>query len=440
MYIAVFAWAASFVIYATCTALFLRKGWLAGMVVCLLGGILTYVRPLLYFFGLDEPFPAEWFGPEIWDLVADALMLSGLWVATLTLTCCIVMPYMPTKGLFPQAPAQPDMQRVVAGAILATLFGFAGTAFLAIQAGGLAQFIFAVKISKDLAGFYVVREISTVSVIICYYALFLTMTDDFSKPLSAKLRQRTVWLLVALIALNFAVNFAWGNRYNIALEMLIGMAGWHFVVRKITFSGLAIIGSSALVFLHALRTVRNTAVGAVTGREISDRSDLWTDLSTSLHLVEFDALMLAMRDAGDKFDFRWGQELVSGLLAWIPRAIWPDKQVFHIGGWFRRLYQPEIVNGWPVTTQGGWYLQFGWTGVLMGGIASGFVIALVSAAYRDYRINPWHAAAGFGISFLMIGTGFGFGVFQQVILLLVPIWIFTVYLKVAKHRRIVLTT
>ena len=69
----------------------------------------------------------------------------------------------------------------------------------------------------------------------------------------------------------------------------------------------------------------------------------------------------------------------------MPCVLWADKPTaIPPGKWFRQVYEPKKINGSPMGAGALWYLNFGWLGLLLGGLLSGLVIGLVSAAQRRY--------------------------------------------------------
>lgn len=432
MGIAVIAWALGFSLTATALSIFWQNARVAGVAVCMILMVQIYVRPLMFFAGVDSPAPYGWFDDNPWGLMATSLMVAGAWVSVLTVTYLAVWRILPQRGLLPQAPTESNMTLIKWAAISVTVLNILFTSLLILQYGGIAPFVFAVKIGKQLNGSYVFREIGTLAVAISAYGLLCS-----ARPAGPDHRsKRGTQLMIVLILMNFTVNYMWGNRYNLAiLSLALGVA-YHYYVRKFTVleivSYILVLGGT----LEGLKIIRNALVSEVVGRDISSDLNFWYQISASLHFNQMDAYMLALRDAGDKFDFRNGQDFVNGLLSWVPRSILPNKETFQIGGWFRRVYEPLKVNGWPITIIGDWYVNFGAFGIVFGGILSGLVTAIIDAAYRDVRNNPWAAAAGASIAFTMLDGGLDFGFPQRIVLLLIPLWLFTVYLRVFSQKRV----
>lgn len=418
MTLAILAYLAALSVLLACMAGFYRTNRIAGISACGMVALQIFVRPVLFFLGLDEPSPPEFFERDSWYLVTQGALVGAVWIATLTATYWVIYATVPARGVFPRAPRRMFLVHILIAAALVTAINVLGTLFLIQDAGGVARFQYAVKVEKALAGLYVVRAIGDIALLLCAVAFFTLGTHGESGD--PKLRRNLAWLIGAMILANFAINFAWGNRINIALTLLAMFTGWHFAVRRIKLGRTIVWGASALTILFLLRRVRRAWTGEVAGRTVGGDTNFWREASQSLHFSEFDALMLALRDAGRRFDFSYGQEFVNGLLAWVPRFIYSDKKTHIIGASFRQIYQPNVVNGWPVTLPGAWYLNFNVLGLFLGAALSGIFVAMLEKTYAD-RTSPWNIAMVAMLSFSLLKGGLSFGFFQSYFLTVVPI-------------------
>ena len=112
MWIALASWFLSFSLLAVCVAYFARGARIAGLAVCAILIIQVYIRPVLFFLGLDSPSPKAWFEDEEWDRIATALLLAGLWIGTIAATYVAVRPIAPTAGFFPRLRVMPPLRLV----------------------------------------------------------------------------------------------------------------------------------------------------------------------------------------------------------------------------------------------------------------------------------------------------------------------------------------
>lgn len=415
-------WIIGAIIHILFLIVFLRRRRVTAFAAFLMIGITVYLRPIMFIFNLDRPFPYEWFDSKPWLMMADAILVSAVWSLVMGATYLLTYNFVPNRYVLPKA-GYVHPSRVVWIGFFLTLINLFCTMWLVKQQGGVASFVFAVKISKDLAGAYLFREIGTLAVVFLMWPLLAVGRAMEEKTISLRSYRKSICCIIILILSNFFVNYLWGNRYNIAVLLLAIFAAWHLHVRKIRFSRLIVFGIVVIFLMNALKTLRTYFISSVVGRDVSANFPFWTELSSSLHMIEFDALMLALRDVGERFPYRDGADIVNGLLSWVPRSLYPEKETFHTGKWFAQMYDPSRRNGWPVTTQGDWFMQYGWFGILMGGIVSGLAIATFDSHYRDLRKNSASAALVSGFAFSIFYSGVSFAFPQRVVLLLIPVWI-----------------
>lgn len=440
---AVLIWAFYVLMLALCLRYALSAGRVALVAVVVVLTILTAFRPVIFFLGLDNPLPQSHFEQSEWTMVTIALLVMCAWLGML-------MGFYALHGgtaravsfMFPKGPvAAYDKGRKLRGIwfVIAfpAVFGVGGSLYLIAKMGGVAELVYASKVGKDLAGLFIFKEAVGLAILLCLFGLFASLRRgrDGRMALTAQ-----SWLFVASVVFLMGVSYTWGGRYAMALTMLTGGVAWHLYVRSISLGQAALLGVLAMALMQALKSLRLVFFSEVTGGAASyENTNVWADLSNSLHFVEFDALMLALRDSGVLFEFRQGQDFINGLLSWVPRFVFPEKDTFHIGGWFRRVYQPDIRNGWPVTVVGAWYINFGWIGIALGAYVSALFIRAMDTAFSAVRTNPWHATMGAGFAFFMLEGGVNTGFPQRIFLMLIPLALAAFYLRLcnapAQQRR-----
>lgn len=425
MFLAICAWIIFMTVLLTAVRVHLRMASIVSLSVCFILMVQVGVRPVMFFLGLDSPAPYAWFAPNPWPLMTIALLLAALWLALLNSVALSFRGATGGAAFFPRMPHTPDLALIVFVGLVLTIISFGLTGYLVLTSGGLAQFVFGVKVGKDFAGLYVFREAATLSSAVLIYALLVSLKTGrenrgfLGKPL----------IIVLLILANLGTNYLWGNRYNIAVLTLAAGIAFHFYVRPLRVREVLLASAFLLAGLEGLKILRNALVSDVVGRDISNDFIFWHRISASLHFNQFDAFMLALRDVGDKFDFRQGKDALNGLLAWVPRFIYAEKETYHIGGWFRRVYEPAKQNGWPITVVGNWYVNFGMIGVFLGAAVSGVVVALGDQAFRAARVDPWMAATGSVIALQLFDGGVNFGFIQSYILLVIPLALIALFLR-----------
>lgn len=410
----------------------LRSGPLIiSMLVLLMSMIL---RPPIILLGLDFPIPASWFDGREYGTVALGSLFATVWIALFLGFFYLARGIgMPSRGLLPVM--RRPLPIATLSIVTVLIVGVSGliTAYLVYRSGGVARFQVAVKLDKSLTGFYALRQFSTLGIVTSILILAHFAGRHPQTALERRIRRRGLVFAGGLILIGFLNNYAWANRYNIAIALLgIGVM-WNLHVRRITLVKALILGGIAIAALQSLRALRFDMFSEVMGRDVDPNFNFWQEISLSMHLQEFDAMLLAIRDVGDKFDFRNGADFINGLLSWIPRSLLPSKESYHIGEWLRRVYEPTQVNGWPPSLPGAWYINFGFLGLFLGTLISGVVLAIFDAHYRD-RHSPWNVTMGVMLPLLMTSGGVSMGFPQQIVLTLIPIWILAIGLRTRSRK------
>jgi oligosaccharide repeat unit polymerase len=427
MLFAVFAWIICAFILVFMLRWFLKRNNITAVAVLIVLASQVYVRPIIFFMGFDEPFPYEFLGGNNWELITMGLLLATAWIVLFSIAHIILYkPLIPFAPLLPQVNVQINSKILFAIALFTTLLGLILTSKLILSSGSIGNFMFQVKIEKAFAGSYVIRGISIVSAI--FSVLSILYYEKKAKDENIKLR-KMVYFSAILFLINLSINYFWGNRYNIAMLTFALGIGWHYYIKRISMVRLIVLVIIAASILQSLKSIRIDVVSSALGRNVNSNHSFWLDISTSLHLSQFDAFILAFRDAGDRFPFREGKDFINGLLAWIPREFYPEKETFYIGGWFRRVYQPETVNGWPITTIGSWYVNFGIFGIVFGSILSGIFASVFDASYRIVSRSYWQAAVAPSMALLMFDGGVGTGFVQNFVLIMIPIYLLSFVLN-----------
>lgn len=431
-------WACAAAFFLAVMAYFFRKNALSGAVNIAFLGFICLGRPAMFALGLDEPFPPR-FLVEYQELMVYVLLLFMVWIACFAISYTVLRPLgSVTAHLFPAAPPQLSRSWMMIVSICVTLAAVTGTLVLVAQFGSVARFVYAVKIGKELAGSYAVREVSVVGAIFCLVGLL----HEISYRGAAAGRGRrylnaVVLTYVTLISLNLTANYLWGNRANIGFFLVAAAFSFNLFVRPLKYweigLGIALLGLG----LRGLAEIRADATAEVAGiKSYLDSMPIWTQVATTLHLVEFDALMLAIRDLGSNFELRGGEDFLNGLVSWIPRQFWPDKpDTYMVGGWFRRLYQPETTNGWPIMVIGSWMVNFGFVGVVLGGLVSGVISLAIDQRYAPtFQSNAFSAAMPAALGLFFLGGGYDTGTPQAYVLLIIPLFLFAALIRAVSRR------
>lgn len=158
-----------------------------------------------------------------------------------------------------------------------------------------------------------------------------------------------------------------------------------------------------------------------------ERSSNIAQITNVVNLVEKNGLYLGQASA----------PLVAAL---VPRFLWPDKPQIQLGAWFALEIGAASIsstsgranNSINMTIPGELYLDFGWFGVVVGGILFGGLVGLFwnAAKFNDSAYNILGALWG---GYLLLFALFGIGADLQIIVTLLSTYIiFLVIKKLAK--------
>jgi oligosaccharide repeat unit polymerase len=426
MLLAIIAWVTGVSVLMFMLRLFVKRSNITAATALIALFLQIFIRPMMFFCGLDMPYPYEFFGGHDWELVTVGILFATVWIVLFSVIHLIFLrPLIPFGPLLPQAHVQINSKVLFAAAVFTTFLGVILTGNFVLNAKSISNFMFQVKVEKAFVGLYVIREISVIGAI---FSILAILYYEKNVRILNKKKRIMVYLTVTLFVLNLAFNYFWGNRYNIAMLFISLGIGWHFYIKRIKLFRLIVIIIALASVLQGLKIVRNEAFSNAIGSDIKISHSFWLSISTSLHFSEFDAFILAYRDAGDRFPFREGKDFINGLLAWIPRKFYPKKETYCMGGWFRRVYEPEKVNGWPATTIGSWYVNFGIFGIVFGSILSGVIASLFDASYRIVKKSYWQAAIAPSLAFLMFDGGVDTGFVQNIVTVIMPLYLLSLVL------------
>lgn len=430
---ALIAWLMSAAAYGTALVYFFRVRAFATFAALVMLSILLNVRPLMFLLGLDTPFDQLLYDDYFFRSAVASV--SGLvWLAVFSISSIVFLKPMTAIGnaLLPQGPRVPPARIMAIFAALFTLIAAVATFYMIRQAGSIAKFMWEVKIGKELKGSYWILQLNVLAAIIGLYGLLGSAVPARSGGRAYKrLSLRNSLFYGTLVLIGIAGNYLWGNRMNVALFMFVAGISIHTFIRPFRLRELVLGAVLAMAFLTGLGLLRNSMVDSVTGvtRVLQDEDSGPRAVSSKLHFVEFDALMLAERDAGHLFEFRLGQDFYNGLVSWIPRSIMPERETYQIGGWLRRVYEPARTNGWPATVIGDWFTNFGWPGIPLGAMISGAMAAMINGAYGRVRENAWHIMMACVLGFFLLNGGVDTGVPQAAFGTLLPLALLAVGLK-----------
>jgi hypothetical protein len=117
-------------------------------------------------------------------------------------------------------------------------------------------------------------------------------------------------------------------------------------------------------------------------------------------------------------------------VAFIPRAVWPEKPTIAKGAWFAlRIGKANVTpsgaisNSINMTIPGELYLNFGWIGVFVGLLLFGAIIAVLWSRTDFWRDSRNVLGSGYGYYLLWIWLGFSLGADLQIIVTLIAMYV-----------------
>jgi hypothetical protein len=406
------------------------------VLLVLLGfGLFYGFRPLLFLTGLDEPFPERWFvGSESADVLTKTLLGLTLYLAMLLIGVAAVTQSR-TRGVGPFFVAREiDLKRAMKVVVVLTVLATILSAYLMARFGGVGGTITAAKVDKALAGMYVLRAIPAVGAVVAT----ATFIDARKRP---EVPQSLAYMALVCAVVNAASVFLWGSRSVLVIvgaTLILGLrsrrhrpASERHRTRAERQQVALRLGLAALLVISVasgLRIARDTLTrGEV--QEVYAEASTARQASLATNSIVFDAAMLSFRDWPEQHDYRYGEDFYNGVAGLVPRVLWEDKPTaIAPGKWFRQAYEQNKINGWPMGAGALWYLNFGWFGLVLGGIFSGLVLGMVAAAQRRSPSNGFNTAVGVVIGVYVLGLGWDNETLVRAVIWLVPLWLVAWYI------------
>jgi oligosaccharide repeat unit polymerase len=373
-------------------------------IVALTIGFFYGLRSLLLALGLDTPFPDYLHNGRRSEPAIATNLLLALFVTLLAGSYRIGR----LSGLkfnrygVPAFGEQPDWRRLhQLSWILLALSALLG-AWLLTRFGSPSDAMWAAKQDKQLAGLMWPRTIPSMAAL-CWTAIALRPGLRLSRRLTA--------LSMAMMAAG--ITFLWGTRIVIVMTVFTFLVGLVTLDRRPVpirrrphnWRRLVLMLPLVLLLAYGLRISRDMMIHDEVRGAVAEAS-LVRSVTVATNATQYDALILAVRDWPTVQEFRGGAEFTAGFAGVVPRLLWPDKPTQIVpGSWFRQVYEPNHINGWPMGAVGEWYLNFGVAGVIIGALLSGFFIAAVDRTIGTAAGNPLRLVTVIAIGVQVVNGG-----------------------------------
>ena len=221
--------------------------------------------------------------------------------------------------------------------------------------------------------------------------------------------------------------------FCLSLGYFIGKGDIKYVFSYRILPLIAVVVIYSSVF-SSLQTNRSNFINAFSDNDT--RTDQPAENSTALldrnaNLAQLTNIVKLVKQNG----FYDGKASAPLVLALIPRFLWPDKPVIAIGAWFAleigAAYKAEngrANNSINMTLPGELYLDFGWTGLVLGSLLMGAFIAALWNATQFYSSEYNITGTLFG-GYLFFLSVFGFAGDLQIMITLTSTYIMFLIIK-----------
>ncbi|MGY1827989.1 MULTISPECIES: hypothetical protein [unclassified Blastococcus] len=362
-------------------------------------------RPLVLAAELDSPFPTLLFQDRDTELLllrgqaVVVLFLIALWAGA-RLTTPLVRP---VSVLFPQLRGPLPPRMLVVLAVVLTAAASAVTVALWIRYGGPSGLLQASKVDRSLTDSRALRTLPLLAALLGVAAWFSVRGAG---------PQRL--LLLGLVAVNGYLSWTWGARDVPVLSAVALLAGGLIfgrigrrAARRPDGQWLRdprwrrrflLVPVLALSLAFTLRAARDTVLWGDLAPTIEGQGTV-RQVAVATNNTFYDALLLYLDDWPDRFDFTGGSDFVDGSVAAVPSVLSGPQEPFVSPAVQLAQTYIDRNNGFPATPVGDWYVNFGYPGIVLGGLVSGLVARAGQFAFRRFLRDPlvW----GFSLVFMI---------------------------------------
>ncbi len=256
-------------------------------------------------------------------------------------------------------------------------------------------------------------------------------------------------LPVVFLAVNIAFSFVYGILTGTKMNMLVAPAA---VVLTATLlrgrirARWLVLGFAAVLLVYPLSDFVKIEVGSTSSRSaeiirnpvgtLRIVGDFLSSSRPGEYFVEgliksggrLDALgvtSVLVRDTPGRSPYQHGRTLGLIFVAFVPRALWPDKPGISLGQWITTNYGSgaQVESSTGPSQLGEFYINFGYFGVIAGMLFLGFVMRLAHETLLRHPATTPALLAGVVLLFNLAlkFTGSVAATYASVILLLAPI-------------------
>ena len=217
----------------------------------------------------------------------------------------------------------------------------------------------------------------------------------------------------------------WGSRQFIvlALAYVFGAPAIHAFrqSQRGWWIKSAIVSTVVIAVGFGLRIYRDNALGGETAVSAA-QGNLFRQISISANGTTLDSSLLAAKDFPAHAEYRGGQDFITGIYGAMPASLRPDNsEIDTVGAAFHRLYEPTATSGWPIGAPTEWYINFGWIGVVVGGLVSGIAYKAINAGMHRSGNPELGAMVGLLLTLIVFPLGISASTPNRFVIHIVPL-------------------
>lgn len=274
--------------------------------------------------------------------------------------------------LIPPLPQQWSLTKIKLFVPLLTGTGLLAFAILVSYFGGLEAFLTQKQLTLTAGGTTYLYQFVNLTT----YALFISYITVL---IHRKMRVITFLLLAIVLLLGFASG-AKGSVIFSILSLLIARNYFKTQIQLRHFLVIALLIVLIFPFFNVYRHTSDLAQVLPAAIVILGRPDLLVH-----HLLDrfhdIDSLIFIIRDTPEIMDFQLGKTILPLFIAWIPRALWPEKPIISFAKVFGETYYAPWFAGTGTapspTIIGEAYINFHVGGILWIALMSGIMLRTI---------------------------------------------------------------
>jgi len=218
-----------------------------------------------------------------------------------------------------------------------------------------------------------------------------------------------VTVLIFLGSLIFGVIM--GGKSHVIIPLFFLILSYSYCVSKRPITRLIFPSVLLLLLVIILQFGRVTLVHNATVKNPMQHA------YKALNFAIFDMNIVYLATLNKKHHIAAGEDYYYGAVGIVPRSLWRDKpSIINAGGRFKNSLDPYSEGGWPVFGYNQLYSNFGWIGVIAGGMIYGWLLRTIQERYGENRNSPMSFVIGASIAlFVLSPDGIKNDIFAQYI-------------------------